>query len=84
MDFVLRSDLDYMSGRAGSRWDVKEDETGKSIVNQNHSSHDYLGAKLEISRKFSNIEVETGVEYARTINNQHFMIVSAKRYHHSA
>ena len=72
MGFVLRSDLDYMSGRASSRWNVKEDNTRKSIVNQNHSSHDYLGAKLEISRKFSNIEVETGVEYARTINNQHF------------
>lgn len=69
---VLRSDLDYMSGRASTRWDAKEDETGRTIINRNNSSHDYFGAKLKISKKFSNIEVDAGVEYAHTMNNQDF------------
>lgn len=69
---ILRSDLDYMSGSNVSCWEAREDETGRTIKNRNNSSHDYFGAKLKINKKFSNIEVEAGAEYAHTLNNQDF------------
>lgn len=72
MSIVLRSDLDYLSGTTATRWDAKEDETGRGIVNRNDADHDYFGAKLKISRKFSSIEVVAGAEYAHTLNNQDF------------
>lgn len=68
----LRADLDYMSGKNVSCWDAKENETGRIITNNNRSRHDYFGTKLRINRKFGNIAVETGAEYAHTKNNQYF------------
>lgn len=71
-EVILRSDLDYMSGRTSTRWNATEEETGRVIANRNYSNHDYFGAKLKISRRFSNMEVEAGAEYAHTMNNQDF------------
>ncbi|MDE6860009.1 MAG: outer membrane beta-barrel family protein [Duncaniella sp.] len=68
----LRADLDYMSGKSKTRWDANEEETGRIITNCNNSNHDYLGAKLRIVRRFGEIELETGAEYAHTLNNQDF------------
>lgn len=68
----LRADLDYMFGKNISRWDAREEETERIITNSNNSSHDYFGAKLKINRKFGNIDVEAGAEYAHTKNDQYF------------
>lgn len=62
----LRTDFDYMFGKNTSCWDAKEEETGRIITNSNKSNHDYFGAKLRIDRKFGDIEVEAGAEYAHT------------------
>lgn len=68
----LRTDFDYMFGKNSSCWDAKEEETGRIITNSNKSNHDYFGAKLRIDRKFGDIEVEAGAEYAHTKNDQSF------------
>lgn len=68
----LRMDLDFMSGKNSSCWDATENETERDITNNNRSRHDYFGAKLRINRKFGNIEVEAGAEYAHTKNDQYF------------
>lgn len=68
----LRTDFDYMFGKNTSCWDATEEETGRIITNNNKSNHDYFGAKLRIDRKFGDIEVEAGAEYAHTKNDQYF------------
>ena len=68
----LRADFDYLFGKNISCWDAKEEETGRIITNGNKSNHDYFGAKLRIDRKFGDIEVEAGAEYAYTKNDQYF------------
>lgn len=68
----LRTDFDYMFGKNRSSWDATEEETGRTITNSNKSNHDYFGAKLRINRKFRDIEVEAGAEYAHTKNDQSF------------
>lgn len=72
MDMKLRVDLDYLSGKTATRWNATEKETDKAITNHNKSTHDYIGAKLKIDKNFNNIEIEAGVEYAHTVNNQDF------------
>ena len=61
-----------MFGKNTSCWDAKEEETERIITNSNKSNHDYFGAKLRIDRKFGDIEVEAGAEYAHTKNDQYF------------
>lgn len=68
----LRTDFDYMFRKNTSCWDATEEETGRIITNNNKSNHDYFGAKLRIDRKFGDIEVEAGAEYAHTKNDQYF------------
>lgn len=72
MNIGIRGDFDYMSGSATTRWDICEEETGRVIINRNNSNHNYIGAKLRISRKFGDVNLEGGAEYARTVNRQDF------------
>lgn len=73
----MHADFDYMSGRRTTRWHTAEEESERVITNLNRSHHSYFGAKLRLSRKFGNTEMEAGVEYAHTRNNQDFTCESS-------
>lgn len=68
----LRIDADYVGTRNRSASAVAEGETGVNILNTNRTAGTLWSGKLELTRKFGNVELELGADAAYTRSEQRF------------
>lgn len=73
----LRIDADYLSSSKKSVSEVDETEPSEWISNGNHTKSNLWAAKLIITRKFQNAELEVGSDISHTSNNQVFTSIAS-------
>lgn len=71
----MRFDADYVNSSKKSFSNVDENESSEWVRNSNRTVSDLWAAKLILTRKFQNTEIEVGTDISRTSNNQGFMSV---------
>lgn len=68
----LRIDGDYVNSSKRSASSVDENESSEWVINRNRISSDLRAAKLVLTRKFQNMDIEIGGDISRTSNRQDF------------
>lgn len=71
----MRFDADYVNSSKRSYSAVDENEPSEWVRNSNRTVSDLWAARLVLTRKFQNIEIEVGSDISRTSNNQDFTSV---------
>ncbi|MCM1141417.1 MAG: outer membrane beta-barrel family protein [Muribaculum sp.] len=73
----LRFDADYVNSSKRSFSTVDENESSEWVRNGNRTVSDLWAAKLVLTRKLQNTEIEVGSDISRTSNNQDFTSVAS-------
>lgn len=73
----MRFDADYVNSSKRSYSAVDENEPSEWVRNSNRTISDLWAAKLVLTRKFQNTEIEVGSDITRTSNNQSFSSVAS-------
>ena len=73
----MRFDTDYVISSKRSYSAVDENESSEWVRNGNHTVSNLWAAKLTLTRKFQNTEIELGADISRTSNNQSFTSVAS-------
>lgn len=73
----MRFDADYVNSSKRSYSAVDENEPSEWVRNSNRTVSDLWAAKLVLTRKFQNTEIEVGSDITRTSNNQSFSSVAS-------
>lgn len=73
----MRFDADYVNSSKKSHSAVDENEPSEWVRNSNRTVSDLWAAKLVLTRKFQNTEIEVGSDITRTSNNQNFSSVAS-------
>lgn len=68
----MRFDADYLNSAKRSFSAVDENESSEWVRNSNRTVSDLWAAKLVLTRKFQNTEIEVGTDISHTSNNQDF------------
>lgn len=73
----MRFDADYVNSSKKSYSAVDENEPSEWVRNSNRTVSVLWAAKLVMTRKFQNTEIEVGSDITRTSNNQNFSSVAS-------
>lgn len=73
----MRFDADYVNSSKRSYSAVDENEPSEWVRNSNRTVSDLWAAKLVLTRKFQNTEIEVGSDITHTSNNQGFSSVAS-------
>lgn len=73
----MRFDADYVNSSKKSYSAVDENEPSEWVRNSNRTISDLWAAKLVLTRKLQNTEIEVGSDITRTSNNQGFSSVAS-------
>ena len=73
----MRFDADYVNSSKRSYSVVDENEPSEWVRNSNRTVSDLWAAKLVLTRKLQNTEIEVGSDITRTSNNQDFSSVAS-------